>query len=192
MSAALSKAILGIVSFAPDELEYFVSHFREELLPKKKFLFRAGEICKLAVFCEKGCFRQYYVNNNGDEIVVDFAVEEYWIGDLASLINKVPTPYNFQALEDCVLQVMPYSEWERLSDEIPKFKQARQYKEQRKLGVITEMLAVEKYASAEEKYERLLKRFPGITNRVSALHIASYLGIKPESLSRLKRKFAGY
>ena len=191
MSLAVRQAMLKVAPFTGEELDYIVSYFKEIVIPKKKHLFVAGEICKLAPYCEKGCFRKYYVNDKGEEIVVDFAIEDYWVADLASLINRTPTPYNFQALEDSLMQVMPYTDWERIGEEIPKFKQARQQKELRSHSVAVEMLTVEKYADAEEKYQRLLKRFSGITNRVPAIYIASYLGIKPESLSRLKRKFAG-
>jgi len=183
--------MLKVAPFTEAEMEYILPYFREVIIPKKKHLFVAGEICKLASYCEKGCFRKYLVNDKGDEIVVDFAVEDYWVGDLASLINKTPTLYSFQALEDCTMQVMPYTEWERISDEIPRFKTARQAKELRSHSAAVELLAIEKYADAEEKYLKLLQRFPGITNRIPSIHIASYLGIKPESLSRLKRKFAG-
>jgi hypothetical protein len=86
---------------------------------------------------------------------------------------------------------MPYADWERLNHEIPRFEEARRKKELKSHSMTVEMLAIEKYASAEQKYERLLARFPGLANRIPGVHIASYLGIKPESLSRLKRKFAG-
>jgi len=191
MSLSVRRAMLKTAPFTEAELDHITSFFSERIVRKKEHLFHAGEICKLASYCEKGCFRKYYVNNDGEEVVVDFAVEDYWVGDLASLINRTPTLYSFQALEESTMQVMPYTDWERLNRELPRFEEARRKKELRSHSVAVELLAVEKYASAEEKYERLLNRFPGITNRVPAVHIASYLGIKPESLSRLKRKFAG-
>ena len=191
MSIVLRQAFKKIARLTEAEYDYILSYFRQQTIRKKEHVFVAGEICKLAVYCEQGCFRKYYVNDRGEDIVVDFAVEDYWIGDLNSLINKVPTLYSFQALEDCIVQVTAYSNWEKFSSEIPEFRRERYAKENRNHSKSVEQLVIEKYASAEEKYERMMQRFPGITNRVAAIHIASYLGIKPESLSRLKKKFAG-
>jgi CRP-like cAMP-binding protein len=191
MVSRVKQAILKTVAIPEHELDYIVSHFQERAIKKKKHLFVAGEICKFAAYCEKGCFRKYHVNDEGEEIVVDFATEDYWVGDLASLVNRTPTAYNFQALEDCTMQIMLYSDWERLSREIPQFGEGRHRKELRSHSVTVDLLTIEKYATAEEKYQKLLQRFPGLANRIPAIHIASYLGIKPESFSRLKRKFAG-
>jgi CRP-like cAMP-binding protein len=190
MRSALEEALCNSSQLGEKECKYIASHFKEHFIRKKEHLFVTGEICKLAAFCEKGCFRKYFVNERGEEIVVDFAIENYWVGDLQSLINRVPTGYNFQALEDSTLQILPYSTWEKLSNEIPAFGKARKEKELRSHGQAVEMLAFEKYATAEEKFEKMIKRFPGITLRVASIHLASYLGIKPESFSRLKRKFS--
>lgn len=187
MSEALRQSMKRFVRLTEMEYTYVLSHFKQQTIRKKEHIFRAGEICKLAVYCEKGVFRKYYVNDEGEDVTVDFAIEDYWIGDLNSLYNKVPTPYNFQALEYSVLQVAPISDWERISIELPEFGKQRYAKENRNHGKTNELLTFEKYATAEEKYEMLMKRFPGITNRIAGKYIASYLGIKPESLSRLKR-----
>lgn len=173
------------------ELTYVLSHFKEKSLSKKEHLFVTGEICKFAAYCEEGCFRKYYVNDKGEDIVVDFAIEDYWVGDLNSLINRVPTSYNFQALENCRVQVISAADWDKISEEVPAFGKARYAKEKRSHNQAVEQLTLEKYATAEEKYQKMIKRFPHIENRVAAIHIASYLGIKPESLSRMRKKFAG-
>lgn len=191
MSDALRQSMKRFVQLTEAEYDYILSHFRRQAVRKKEHIFRAGEICKLAVYCEEGCFRKYYLNDEGEEIVVDFAIEDYWIGDLNSLYNRVPTPFSFQALEDSILQVAPISDWEKISMEIPEFGKMRYAKEKRHYNKNVELLTLEKFASAAEKYEKLLERFPGITNRVAGKYIASYLSIKPESLSRLKKLTAG-
>lgn len=191
MSDTFKQAMKNTVQLQESQYEYILSFFECQNLDKKEHLFVAGEICKLIVFCEKGCFRKYYVNDKGNDVVVDFAIENYWVGDLNSLVNKVPTSFNFQALEDCILQVTPFTTWEKITAEIPALGKERYAKEIRSHRQTTEQLTLEKYATAEEKYERLLQRFPGIINRVAGIHIASYLGIKPESLSRMRKKFAG-
>ena len=191
MSEALRQSMKRFVQLREAEYDYVLSHFRQQTIRKKEHIFTAGEICKLAVYCEKGCFRKYYVNDEGEDIVVDFCTEDYWIGDLNSLYNKVPTPYSFQALEDGILQIAAISDWERISIELPEFGKQRYAKENRNHSKTAELLTFEKYATAEEKYEKLLQRFPNITNRIAGKYIASYLGIKPESLSRLKKIAVG-
>lgn len=189
MSEALRQSMKKFVQLRETEYDYVLSHFRQQTIRKKEHIFRAGEICKLAVYCERGCFRKYHVNDQGEDIVVGFAIEDYWVGDLNSLYNKVPTAYNFQALEDCILQIAPISDWEKISIELPEFGKKRYAKENRNHNKTVEQLTFEKYATAEEKYEKMLQRFPGITNRVAGIHIASYLGIRLETLSRLKKSF---
>lgn len=172
------------------EYDRFLSYFNERHVRRKEHVFVAGEVCKLAMYCEQGFFRKYMIGRGGEELVQDFAMEGHWIGDLASLNNRVPTPYHYQALEDCVVQVMPFTTWERLSAELPAFASGRYAQENRTHARAVELLALEKHASVEEKYMRLLERFPGIATRVAAVHIASYLGIRPESLSRLRSRLA--
>ena len=191
MSSELRDFMLRTTMLTKAEIDYASSFFKPLTIKKKQHLFMAGEICKLAAYCEKGCFRKYIINDKGDEVVVDFFIEDYWVGDLASLINRKPTPYNFQALEDSQMQVLPFAEWDRLNNEMPNLRVARQSHELRNHDATMTLLTFEKHASVEEKYEKMLTRFPGLLNRISSIHIASYLGIKPESFSRMKRKLAG-
>ncbi len=191
MSTELRNFMSRTTMLNRDEIEYASSLFKPLHIKKKQHLFMAGEICKLASYCEKGCFRKYIINDKGDEVVVDFYIEDYWVGDLASLINRTPTQYYFQALEDSYLQVLPFNEWDKLNNDLPNLRVARQKHELKNHDATMTLLTFEKYASVDEKYSKLLMRFPGILNRVPSLYIASYLGIKPESFSRMKRKLAG-
>src|SRR4051812_29994250 len=103
MSKALKQTMQKIVPLTEEEFERILSFFKPKEVSKKEFILKAGAVCNVLNFCEKGCFRNFYVNNEGEEIIVDFAMEDYWVGDLFSLINRVPTKYNLQALEDSLL-----------------------------------------------------------------------------------------
>jgi CRP-like cAMP-binding protein len=190
MSEMLKKQMNKITPLTEDEFAYIFSFYRHMTIPKKEHLLRAGQVCKYLYYCDKGCFRKYDITEEGKEIVVDFAVEDYWVGDPFSLVNQSPTRYNIQALEDSDLYGITYDDYRAICAQMPKMQQGYVMFVGRNNNAIIDMLAHSKTASAEERYLKLLERFPTLPNRVAANHIASYLGIEPASLSRLKKKFA--
>jgi CRP-like cAMP-binding protein len=191
MSLLLKQTVQKMVAITDEEFEHILSFFVHRPVAKKEFVLKAGNMCTALNFCEKGCFRNFYLNEAGEEVVIDFAWEDYWVGDIYSLANRVPSKYNLQALEDSVLLGISLSDFQKLSGEFPKMQEGFMFRAQRNNNQAVDMLTLEKYASAEERYQKMMERFPGITNRVASIHIASYLGITPESFSRLKRKFGG-
>ena len=179
-----------IASLNEEEFAYIFSFYRHMHIRKKEHLLRPGQVCNYMYYCEKGCFRKYDITEEGKEIVVDFAVEDYWVGDPFSLVNRSPTKYNLQALEDSDLYGITYTDYLGICNKLPKMQQGYTMFVGRNNNAIVDILAHSKSASAEERYKKLLERFPGLPNRVAANYIASYLGIEPASLSRLKKKFA--
>jgi CRP-like cAMP-binding protein len=190
MSELLRLHMKKIAGVTDDEFEYIFSFFRRQDVPKKYYVLKIGQVCNYLNFCEKGCFRNYYVADDGEEVVVDFAIEDYWVGDIYSLINRVPTKYNQQALEDSIIYAVPFESFRTLCKEIPGLQEGYMMRAGRNNNAVVDLLAQSKHASAEERYLKMLERFPGLPNRVAANYIASYLGIQPASLSRLKKKFA--
>ncbi|MCP1383689.1 Crp/Fnr family transcriptional regulator [Runella salmonicolor] len=184
----LQEKLRELVPMTEQQYAYVLSHFSCRQLKKKDYLYTHGEICKYVVFCEEGCFRKFFLDTNGNEIVVEFNIEGYWIGDLHSRVNKVPTKFFFQALEDSTLQVAGVADWDKLASEIPSLAEVRTKVEKRNHHADIEQLMLQKYGTAEEKLDFLMKKLPGITNRIAGKYIASYLGIEPESYSRLKNK----
>jgi CRP-like cAMP-binding protein len=191
MSELLKKQMQRMCSITDEEFDAVFPLFEQQEIPKKEHVLRAGQVCNYLNFCEQGCFRNYYVTEEGEDVVVDFAIEDYWVGDLYSLINRVPSKYNFQAMEDCVIQAISFSDFRQACADNPKLQEGYIMRAGRNNNAVVDLLAHSKYSSAEDRYLKMLERFPGIVNRVAANHIASYLGIQPASLSRLKKKFAG-
>jgi CRP-like cAMP-binding protein len=159
-------------------------------LKKKEHLFIENEICSYVGFVNKGCLRYYMVDDKADDHIVYFALEEWWIGDLQSFYNKKPSLYNLQALEDCELFLFSLERFEKANATIPAFAAFTKAKHRAAYSASVDRFVISKSETAEEKYLKLLKKQPGIFQRVPQHYIASYLGIKPQSLSRIRKSLS--
>jgi CRP-like cAMP-binding protein len=172
-----------------DEWELFTSFIEPFHLPKKQFLFRENDKLQHLGFVNKGCLRYYLVDNKGDDHIVYFAFEGWWIGDMNSFFHDKPTIYNLQALEDCELFLFNRVNFNRAIDETAYGKFFKAATSQSYMATQKRFAEVNT-KTAEEKYLELLKKSPEIFQRVPQHYIASFLGIKPESLSRIRKKLA--
>jgi CRP-like cAMP-binding protein len=157
---------------------------------KNEHLFREGSIAKNVYFVEKGCLRQYLVNNNGEERNIYFKTESGWCSELKSLLNNTPTELNLQALEDSQLLVINQKNWIYAVTHIPPFTMYFIMAQQVGNYMLKKRLAEATVETPEEKYVRFLKEEPQLLLRLPLFHIASYLGITPETLSRIRKKIA--
>jgi len=115
------------------------------------------------------------------------ALEEWWIGDLQSFFLKSPSAFNLQALEECTLLVCTKTEFETAMQVVPKLEEF--YKQKTQIAYTTTQKSIfERSETAEERYLKLLEASPEIVRRVPQHYLASFLGIKPQSLSRIRKK----
>ncbi len=160
--------------------------FSTTILKKKDHYLKMGTICRYGGFVVKGCFRNYVISSEGKEINTQFGFENWWIGDIGSFVNRTPSQINVQALEDCYILTISANDHEAL---LAKSECFTEYT--RKLRSSAHLAAVMRYSKlsehADKRYELLLENYPGIEQRISQKHIASYLQITPEALSRLKK-----
>ncbi len=161
----------------------------EEKIPKHHFLLKEGAVCKTVTYVLKGCFRYFITNSAGDEVITYFAFEDYWIADLQSIIHGVPSRYSIAAIEDSSVLWLTAADYNHMLQNSPPFADFKRKLRARSYQYNIERLA-EQQESAESRYMNLLKKHPDISQRVPQYFIASYLGIKPESLSRLRKKIA--
>jgi CRP-like cAMP-binding protein len=173
-----------------NDFDYSMSYFKELQLKKKQHFLFAGEICKQIAYVNRGCLRHYFINPKGEEHIIYFAFEDWWVGDLSSFFSHTPTVYNLQALEDCELLTISSADFTRLCEERPKFNELYNAKTRNAYTSYIDKLRNEKAESPEEKYLKLLEKSPLVLQRIPLIYIASYLGIKPESLSRLRKRLA--
>ena len=171
-----------------DEFNFFTSFLLEKKISKRDFFLKEGEVCNYTGFVNAGCFRTFTRANDGNENVTRFAIEDYWIGDLYSYLTGDVSPYNIEATMDSTVLMIHKNDMEKVYEQVPKFERFFRIIVQRGYIALEKRFSIDLSSSALQKYENLLQKFNDIELRVSQKHIASYLGITPESLSRIKRK----
>ena len=157
----------------------------EKQLPQKEYLLRTGQVCTFIGVVEEGVLRSFR-EQDGEEFISDFYVPGSFVTSYRSFLRKEPSVGAIQALEDTTLSSLSYANFELLTNESPLWFKFGKH--------IADTLFVKKCVkdtsllkdSALERYRLLVKNYPGIEQHVAQYHIASYLGIKPESLSRIK------
>ncbi len=165
---------------------------RSALTPKKlrrrQYLLQAGEVCKYFGFVLKGALRQYSVDEKGVEHILQFSVENWWVGDRESFVMLTPSKYNIDALEDCELLLITNAQLQELLRTVPAIALLVRELDQRNFIATQKRLYASISYSAEERYEELLKQHPDYLQRFPQHMIASYLGISPETFSRVRHK----
>ncbi len=164
--------------------------FKQRRIKRRQFILQQGDISKFNTFIVEGCFRMYYIDDNGKEHNLQFAVENWWIGDIGSFHAEEPSTLNIEALENSIVLQIKKEDQLKLFVEYPKFN--------RIFRVITENALVSAQRrilqniglNTEERYLEFLKRYPYFFNRISNVQIASYLGVTPEFLSAIRKKIA--
>ena len=155
-------------------------------LRKHRFLLQEGDICKQHAFVSKGCLRSYSVDNDGAEHIVKFAVEHWWIGDRDSLMSGEPAKLNIDAVEDSEMVLFSKQNFDLICQQIPVFNDMVNNLLQSAYNASQNRILANISLSASEKYENFLQRYPDLALRIPQSMIASYLGISPETLSRVR------
>lgn len=175
-----------LLSAADFELMKQYYHLRK--VAKKDFFLKEGTRNFLQGFVVDGTLRVYYTDTKGNEHVLYFAFADWWVGDLSAFHFEDAATLNVQALEDSYVLEISKEDLEFLFEQIPALERLFRIMAQRTLAVLQKRFLMTVSAHAEERYQELLQRHPGIEQIVAQHQIASYLGILPESLSRMKKK----
>jgi len=155
-------------------------------LKKHQFLLQEGDVWRYHAFVCKGLLRRYSIDAKGVEHIIQFSVENWWAGDRDSLMNKTPSKYNIDAVEDSVVLVIRNEDFEMLYQQLPAFNNMVTQLLFRSFNASQERINATISMTAEEKYLHFINTFPSLANRIPRHMIASYLGITPETLSRVK------
>jgi CRP-like cAMP-binding protein len=182
------KMLSGKVGLGQEEIQGFLAYWDTKVLKKKAYLLNPGDISRETGYVNRGCFRRYVVSESGKESILNFATEDWWVGDLESFFLEKPTRYHVQALEDSEVLTLSRQNYLRVIEIFPKYKSFHEEKIQRTLFVTLDRATAAKVESPEEKYLKLAKEQPDLFQRIPLHYIATYLGIEPESLSRLRKR----
>jgi CRP-like cAMP-binding protein len=162
----------------------------EKTFEKKDVLVEEGEQCNLIYFLTEGSCYSYYMDEKGDEHAIQFALEGYWISDLYSFFSGKKAIYNIQALEPTKVLVLNKASFQKACDTMPAFDRYFRLLIQNAFVALQYRLAKTNSEDAEHRYNEFAQLHPQFVQRIPQYLIASYLGIKPQSLSRIRKELA--
>ena len=180
--------IARYIQLTPEETDFFISVLQIKKLRKKQYLVQEGDVCRYESFVNKGCLRTYHVDEKGQEHIAQFAIEGWWISDMYSFLTSTPARLNVDAMEDAELLCIDKPSLEELYLRVPKFERFFRIILQNAFIAHQQRIIANMSKSAEERYLEFLERYPELEQRVPQHQIASYLGITPESLSRIRKQ----
>lgn len=191
MHDSINRNISRYVSFTDAELQVFNGLTTHQFVPKKTIMLREGEKCNFEAYVVKGCVRKYYIDADGNELIIQFATEDSWIGDISfSIYETKPSRVFIETLEDSEFLLFTPEAKEALFMRLPKTERVFRLLMQRNLAVTQNRLFDTVSKSGIEKYKEFLVQYPTLHQRVAQHYIASYLGISAEFLSKVRKKIA--
>jgi CRP-like cAMP-binding protein len=183
----LKENIEKRVALPEDAWNRLVSLLTIQNIKKREVWHKAGDVTEIMGFVTKGCLRTYFTDEKGHEHIVQFAFEDWWTSDLMSFVTQEPSAYSIEALEETTVAVLHKNDYEQLLIDFPIFERFfRLLVQGAYVAGQMRMIAVMS-KNAEQRYTELVKKYPALEMRVAQHQIASYLGITPEALSRIKR-----
>lgn len=188
------QALLG--SFHQDfELEEkaraeLMSRCRHRELRKRQLLLQEGDVCRHLSFVIKGCFRMFAVDHTGKESIISFFVENDWVADLGSFYEEEPSRTYIEAIEPSAILQLSRQDVYFLYTHSLKFNLMIRVMVENKFVELQSRVLQQISSSAESNYLSFLKRYPELSQRIPNTYIASYLGITPEFLSKIRKKLA--
>ncbi|SEO06078.1 cAMP-binding domain of CRP or a regulatory subunit of cAMP-dependent protein kinases [Mucilaginibacter gossypiicola] len=188
ISAQLFHNLNKYARITTDDFAVIESKLSKKFVKKRKALLMEGDVSRYVYFVEKGALRSYTVDKEGTEHVVQLVVEEHWIGDLCSFVSQSAGNINIEAIEDSEVLLLAHHDLEMLYEQIPQLERFFRQLFQRAYVSLQQWHNAAQSEHAEERYQQLIKEHPHIAARIPLIYIASYLGITPESLSRIRKQ----
>ncbi len=189
MYEQLYKSIHQIVTLTDEEWELCKNSFRPKRMLKRQFLLQEGDVCRDLAFVEKGALYSYSVDSKGNQHVIRFAFEGWWMANLQSFFTEEPTRLNIEVFEESELLMLSKQNHETLLDKVPAYERYHRIIVQNAYVALQQRVENALGLTAEEKYARLIEQSPQFMNRVPLNLVASYLGITPETLSRVRASY---
>jgi CRP/FNR family transcriptional regulator, anaerobic regulatory protein len=171
-----------------EEKELVTQYFHPRLYRKRQYVLQEGNICTQLNFVVRGCLRMYKIDEQGATHILQFAAENYWINDLGSFHSEKPSELNIDALDDTMVLQIKRNDLVSMYLHAPKFDRIFRVLIENSFVNLQKRLLQNISSTAEERYQAFLDSYPHLVNRLSQTQIASFLGITPEFLSRLRNK----
>lgn len=188
MMSELEIYINQCMKLSTEELKHVETLFERNTVPKKTVLLQAGDVCKFEAFIVKGCIKTYFIDKKGLEVILTFATENWWVSDISSFEDQQPTKMFIETIEDTELLFLTPETKNELLTKYPGLEKMFRLMVQRHLNTYQERLFGNIAHTAQLRYQNFLKKYPALPQRIPQHLIASYLGISPEFLSRLRKR----
>ncbi len=185
-AAPLLAYINKYISLTEDETELLLSKIVYRKYLKNQYIVQQGDVCRHEGFIISGCTKMFYIDANGQEHIVMFSIEDWWVSDMGSFITQTPADYHIQCIENTELIQFSYETIEGLYLEIPKLERFFRKIVERSIVAFQKRIVRNFSLSAKERYLVFKKNYPNIEQRIPQYMIASYLGITKEFLSKIK------
>lgn len=186
----IENYLAEVLEVPKEQITQCGSFFTEKDYAKGEVLLREGEVCHYTFFVESGLLRMYSVDSAGKEHIVQFATENWLISDRSSLYFNERSSYYIDAVEDSKVLLLDADFFSRLSAQFPNAVENNDLLLQRHIRNLQNRVNSLLSDTAEERYLKFIKMYPDVLLRVPQWMVASYLGITPESLSRVRKELA--
>ena len=175
------------VSLTPAEKELIKTFFTPKKIKKKQFVVVEGHVCNYLTFVSKGLLKAYNVDDKGNEHINQFSPEGWWTSDMSSFFSGGISFYSIDAMEDSEVLLITREDFENLTLQVPVMDRYFRLLFQNSLITKERRLISSHTHTAEEKYRHIIEKHPDLIKRIPQNLLASYLGLSPETLSRLKK-----
>lgn len=186
---AYSNALKEICpDLKPDEITFMCDKVTVLNLKAKALYLKAGEIQNSIAFSFKGLLRSFYVNDKGEEVTIDFTKENTYAADYGAFIKQKPSKYYIEALEPCLIVNVPFT---AIQECYTKFKNCEKFGRliaEVHLNRVQNRINDFLFNNAEQRYRNFVSRNMDILNRISQTHLSTFLGIKRQTLTRIRKK----
>lgn len=185
----LIRHINSITPLTEEEEDIVIELVKEKTLQRKQFLHRAGEVAQYSAFVVDGCLRSYTIDRNGFEHILQFAPANWWISDMSSFVKNSPSELNIDALLETRILLLSRSCQVSIFDRIPKLERYFRILTENALAASNQRTIDYLSLPAKVRYEKFCSLYPSLINSISQKSVASYIGITPEFLSKLRAEY---
>lgn len=176
--------------FKAEEIKIIRESFKKIDLRKGDHLLRTGEIVSYTYYVFDGCLRSYFIDESGKDHTLQFAIEDWWISDYTALFSGGTAMMNIECIQDSTLYRLSRKRMEQLYIDIPTLETFFRKKLEKRMEAFQKRTLDNIALTAKERYLSFIRMYPKIEQQVKNYHIASYLGIATESLSRVRKEIA--
>lgn len=184
------KEIFKDLSFSEDEIKIIESVFHKVLYKKGDIILKPDDIVENQYYILEGCLRSYFMDKQGKEHTVQFGIKDWWISDYTAFFSDSKSIMNIEVIQDAILYRLSRSDKEYLYTQIPRIESFFRRKLEKAFAAFQKRILSNLSQTAAQRYTEFIRTYPNIEKNIKNYHIASYLGITTESLSRIRKDLA--